>query len=112
MACRKWVCPVPGLVTRRGNLCSDWTVKWSGMLIKRLSHRGRRERMPVRITFCDYRFDPETQNYYVRNRRYSPALLPWGAPSALWRKIHRRGRGGTQRNRWLHGALNVGLKLV
>ena len=56
---------VPGLVTRRGNLRSDWTVQWSGMLIKRPSHRGRsghRERMPVRITFCDDRFDPETQN--------------------------------------------------
>ena len=68
--------------------------------------------MPVRITFCGYRFDPETQNYYVRNRTYNPVLLPSGAPSAPWRKIHRRGRGGTQRNRWRHGALNVGLKLV
>ena len=64
------------------------------------------------IIYCGYRYAAETQNYYARNRRYSPALLQLGAPSAPWRKIHRRGRGGTQRNRWRHGSLNVGLKLV
>ncbi len=29
------------------------------------------------ITFCGYRYDPETQNYYVRNRTYNPALGRW-----------------------------------
>ena len=42
------------------------------------------------IIYCGYRYAAETQNYYARNRRYSPALLQLGAPSALWRKIHRR----------------------
>ncbi len=29
------------------------------------------------IIYCGYRFDPETQNYYVRNRAYNPALGRW-----------------------------------
>ena len=29
------------------------------------------------IIFCGYRFDPETQLYYVRNRTYNPALGRW-----------------------------------
>ena len=29
------------------------------------------------IIFCGYRFDPETQNYYVRNRTYNPVLGRW-----------------------------------
>ena len=29
------------------------------------------------IIYCGYRFDPETQNYYVRNRYYSPVLGRW-----------------------------------
>ncbi len=29
------------------------------------------------IIYCGYRFDPETQNYYVRNRTYNPALGRW-----------------------------------
>ena len=33
----------------------------------------------------------------VRNRTHNPALLQLGAPSAFWRKIHRRGCEGTQR---------------
>ena len=47
--------------------------------------------------YCGYRYDPETQNYYARNRTYNPALLQLGAPSALWRKIHRWGRRGSRR---------------
>ncbi len=27
--------------------------------------------------YCGYHFDPETQNYYVRNRYYSPVLGRW-----------------------------------
>ena len=29
------------------------------------------------IIYCGYRFDAETQNYYVRNRYYSPVLGRW-----------------------------------
>ncbi len=29
------------------------------------------------IVFCGYRFDPETQLYYVRNRTYNPVLGRW-----------------------------------
>jgi RHS repeat-associated protein len=29
------------------------------------------------IIFCGYRFDPESQLYYVRNRSYSPVLGRW-----------------------------------
>ena len=29
------------------------------------------------IIYCGYHFDPETENYYVRNRYYSPALGRW-----------------------------------
>ncbi len=29
------------------------------------------------IIYCGYRFDPETENYYVRNRFYSPTLGRW-----------------------------------
>ncbi len=29
------------------------------------------------IIFCGYRLDPETENYYVRNRYYSPVLGRW-----------------------------------
>ncbi len=29
------------------------------------------------IIYCGYRYDPETENYYVRNRCYSPALGRW-----------------------------------
>ena len=29
------------------------------------------------IIYCGYRFDPETQNYYVRNRTYNPVLGRW-----------------------------------
>ena len=29
------------------------------------------------IIFCGYRYDPETENYYVRNRYYSPTLGRW-----------------------------------
>ncbi len=29
------------------------------------------------IIYCGYRYDAETQNYYVRNRYYSPALGRW-----------------------------------
>ncbi len=29
------------------------------------------------IIYCGYRFDPETKNYYVRNRTYNPALGRW-----------------------------------
>ena len=29
------------------------------------------------IIYCGYRFDPETQNYYVRNRTYNSALGRW-----------------------------------
>ena len=29
------------------------------------------------INYCGYRFDPETQLYYVRNRTYSPVLGRW-----------------------------------
>ncbi len=29
------------------------------------------------IIFCGYRLDPETENYYVRNRFYSPTLGRW-----------------------------------
>ena len=29
------------------------------------------------IIFCGYRFDPETQLYYVRNRTYNPVLGRW-----------------------------------
>ncbi len=29
------------------------------------------------IIYCGYRYDPETENYYVRNRYYSPALGRW-----------------------------------
>jgi RHS repeat-associated protein len=29
------------------------------------------------IIYCGYRFDPETENYYVRNRYYAPALGRW-----------------------------------
>ncbi len=29
------------------------------------------------IIYCGYRFDPESQNYYVRNRTYSPVLGRW-----------------------------------
>ncbi len=29
------------------------------------------------IIYCGYRFDPETQLYYVRNRTYSPVLGRW-----------------------------------
>ena len=29
------------------------------------------------IIYCGYRFDPETQNYYARNRNYSPSLGRW-----------------------------------
>ena len=31
------------------------------------------------IIYCGYRFDPEAQNYYVRNRYYSPVLGRWFA---------------------------------
>ena len=29
------------------------------------------------IIYCGYRYDPETENYYVRNRTYNPALGRW-----------------------------------
>ena len=29
------------------------------------------------IIYCGYRFDPETENYYARNRFYSPTLGRW-----------------------------------
>ncbi len=29
------------------------------------------------IIYCGYRYDPETENYYVRNRYYSPVLGRW-----------------------------------
>ncbi len=29
------------------------------------------------IIYCGYRFDPETENYYVRNRTYNPVLGRW-----------------------------------
>ena len=29
------------------------------------------------IIYCGYRYDAETENYYVRNRYYSPALGRW-----------------------------------
>ncbi len=29
------------------------------------------------IIYCGYRYDPETENYYVRNRFYSPTLGRW-----------------------------------
>ena len=29
------------------------------------------------VIYCGYRFDPGTQNYYVRNRTYNPALGRW-----------------------------------
>ncbi len=29
------------------------------------------------IIYCGYRFDPEAQNYYVRNRTYNPVLGRW-----------------------------------
>ncbi len=29
------------------------------------------------IIYCGYRFDPESQLYYVRNRKYNPALGRW-----------------------------------
>ncbi len=29
------------------------------------------------IIYCGYRYDPETENYYVRNRCYSPVLGRW-----------------------------------
>ena len=29
------------------------------------------------IIYCGYRYDPETENYYVRNRFYAPVLGRW-----------------------------------
>lgn len=43
---------------------------WSDSAIQ--SNYGANE-----IIFCGYRFDPESQLYYVRNRTYSPPLGRW-----------------------------------
>jgi RHS repeat-associated protein len=36
------------------------------------------------IIFCGYRYDPETQAYYVRNRTYSPWLGRWLQRDPIW----------------------------
>ena len=56
------------------------------------------------IIYCGYRFDPETQLYYVRNRSYSPILGRWiqrdpigyAAGSSLY--LYMRGRPSSRKD--------------